>query len=106
MADTICMGEPLINFVPGAAGTNLLTASAFHKAPDETPANVAISLARPGVESAPSAPERLSALCRLTNAAGALAITRRGSILALPSRAKTMALVEANSIPSVREVAS
>ena len=53
MADTICMGEPLINFVPGAAGTNLLTASAFHKAPDETPANVAIGLARSGVESCP-----------------------------------------------------
>ena len=32
MADTICMGELPVRFVPVATGTNLLTAPAFHKA--------------------------------------------------------------------------
>jgi sugar/nucleoside kinase (ribokinase family) len=103
MVDAICMGELLISFVPSAADTNLLTV--FQKAPDGAPANVAVDLTRPGVESAPLAPERLFALCRFANGAGALAMTRRGSIPALPTRAKTMALVEPSPIPSVREVA-
>jgi fructokinase len=32
MADAICMGELLIDFVPVTTGTDLLTATAFHKA--------------------------------------------------------------------------
>jgi sugar/nucleoside kinase (ribokinase family) len=128
MADAICMGELQINFVPGAAGTNLLTV--FHKAPDGAPANVAVSLARPGFESAlmgrragedsfgqflflslseagdaPPAPERLAALCRFANAAGALATTQGEATPALPTWVEAMALVGANPIPSVQEMA-
>jgi len=52
MADAICMGELLIDFVPVTTGTDLVTATAFHKAPGGAPANVAVGLARFGVKSA------------------------------------------------------
>jgi len=52
MADAISMGELLIDFVPVTTGTDLLTATAFHKAPGGAPANVAVGLARLGVSSA------------------------------------------------------
>jgi len=52
MADAISMGELLIDFVPVTTGTDLLTATAFHKAAGGAPANVAVGLARLGVKSA------------------------------------------------------
>ncbi|EWY40293.1 fructokinase [Skermanella stibiiresistens SB22] len=52
MADAICMGELLIDFVPVTTGTDLLTATAFQKAPGGAPANVAVGLSRLGSRSA------------------------------------------------------
>jgi fructokinase len=52
MADVICMGELLIDFVPTQAGVTLVEASAFKKAPGGAPANVAVGLARLGVSAA------------------------------------------------------
>src|SRR3954447_26690874 len=52
MADAISIGELLIDFVPVTTGTDLLTATAFHKAAGGAPANVAVALARLGVSSA------------------------------------------------------
>ncbi|UEM05568.1 PfkB family carbohydrate kinase [Skermanella rosea] len=52
MADAICMGELLIDFVPVTTGTDLLTATAFQKAPGGAPANVAVGLSRLGTSSA------------------------------------------------------
>lgn len=52
MADVICMGELLIDFVSTQAGVTLVEASAFKKAPGGAPANVAVGLARLGVSSA------------------------------------------------------
>jgi fructokinase len=52
MADAICMGELLIDFVPVSTGTDLLTAHAFQKAAGGAPANVAVGLARLGASSA------------------------------------------------------
>jgi fructokinase len=52
MADAICMGELLIDFVPVTTGTDLLTAPAFQKAAGGAPANVAAGLARLGTSSA------------------------------------------------------
>jgi len=52
MADAICMGELLIDFVPVTTGTDLLTAPAFQKAAGGAPANVAVGLARLGTNSA------------------------------------------------------
>ena len=40
MADAICMGELLIDFVPVTTGTDLLTATAFQKAAGGAPAPV------------------------------------------------------------------
>ena len=52
MADAICLGEVLIDFVPTVTGTDLIMAPAFKKAPGGAPANVAVGLARLGVSSA------------------------------------------------------
>ena len=52
MADVVCMGELLIDFVPTVTGTGLVDAPAFQKAPGGAPANVAVGLARLGVSSA------------------------------------------------------
>ena len=46
MADVICLGEVLIDFVPPATPTTLIDAPAFKKAPGGAPANVAVALAR------------------------------------------------------------
>ena len=52
MADAISIGELLIDFVPVTTGTDLTTATAFHKAAGGAPANVAVGLARLGIKSA------------------------------------------------------
>ena len=52
MANVICLGELLIDFVPTITGTDLISAPAFKKAPGGAPANVAVGLARLGVSSA------------------------------------------------------
>lgn len=52
MADAICLGELLIDFVPTVTGTGLTDAPAFIKAPGGAPGNVAVGLARLGVPSA------------------------------------------------------
>lgn len=52
MADAICLGELLIDFVPTVTGTDLISAPAFKKAPGGAPANVAVGLRRLGVSSA------------------------------------------------------
>lgn len=52
MADVVCPGELLIDFVPTVTGTGLIEALAFKKAPGGVPANVAVGLARLGVASA------------------------------------------------------
>jgi fructokinase len=52
MADVICLGELLIDFVPTVTPTSLEDAPAFKKAPGGAPANVAVGLARLGVRSA------------------------------------------------------
>ena len=51
MADVICLGELLIDFVPTVTPTSLVDAPAFKKAPGGAPANVAVGLARLGVPS-------------------------------------------------------
>ena len=52
MADVICLGELLIDFVPTVTPTSLVDAPAFKKAPGGAPANVAVGLARLDVSSA------------------------------------------------------
>ncbi len=52
MANVVCMGEALIDFVPAEVGVPLVEASAFKKAPGGAPANVAVGLSRLGVETA------------------------------------------------------
>ena len=52
MAAAICLGELLIDFVPTVTGTGLTDAPAFIKAPGGAPGNVAVGLARLGVQSA------------------------------------------------------
>ena len=52
MAEAICLGELLIDFVPTVTGTSLIDAPAFQKAPGGAPANVAVGLSRLGVSSA------------------------------------------------------
>ncbi|MCC9000495.1 MAG: PfkB family carbohydrate kinase [Candidatus Contendobacter sp.] len=52
MADAICLGELLIDFVPTVTGVNLIEAPAFIKAAGGAPGNVAVGLARLGVRSA------------------------------------------------------
>ncbi|MBV9654499.1 MAG: fructokinase [Acetobacteraceae bacterium] len=51
MADIICLGELLIDFVPTVTGCDLASAEAFKKAAGGAPANVAVGLARFGVSS-------------------------------------------------------
>ena len=52
MADVVCLGELLIDFVPTVTGTSLIDAPAFKKAPGGAPANVAVGLARLGTSAA------------------------------------------------------
>src|ERR671919_728932 len=52
MADVICLGEVLIDFVPTVTPTTLIEAPAFQKAPGGAPANVAVALVRLGRSSA------------------------------------------------------
>ncbi|MDX1541931.1 MAG: PfkB family carbohydrate kinase [Geminicoccaceae bacterium] len=52
MADVVCLGEVLIDFVPTVTPNTLIEAGAFKKAPGGAPANVAVGLARLGVPSA------------------------------------------------------
>ena len=52
MAEIVCVGELLIDFVPAAAGLGLDTAETFRKAAGGAPANVAVGLSRLGVASA------------------------------------------------------
>jgi fructokinase len=52
MADVLCIGDLLIDFVPTVTGTGLADAPAFEKAPGGAAANVAVGLARLGVPSA------------------------------------------------------
>lgn len=49
MADALCLGELLVDFVPTRTGVGLAEAEAFHKAAGGAPANVAVGLARLGV---------------------------------------------------------
>jgi fructokinase len=51
MADVICLGELLIDFIPTITGLDLATAETFKKAAGGAPANVAAGLARFGVAS-------------------------------------------------------
>ena len=53
MADAICIGDLLIDFVPTVTGTGLADAPAFVKAPGGAAANVAVGLARLGVPQRP-----------------------------------------------------
>jgi fructokinase len=50
MPDVICYGELLIDFVPTISPVSLIEAPAFKKAPGGAPANVAVGLARLGIE--------------------------------------------------------
>lgn len=52
MAQVVCVGDLLIDFVPTETGTGLADAPAFVKAPGGAAANVAVGLARLGVASA------------------------------------------------------
>ena len=52
MADVVCFGDLLIDFVPTEAGLELAEVPAFKKAPGGAAANVAVGLARLGVSSA------------------------------------------------------
>src|SRR3954453_1253282 len=52
MAQIVCVGDLLIDFVPTVTGTGLVDAPAFQKAPGGAAANVAVALARLGVASA------------------------------------------------------
>lgn len=52
MADVVCLGELLIDFVPTTTGVSLGQAETFRKAAGGAPANVAVGLARLGVASA------------------------------------------------------
>ena len=52
MADVLCLGELLIDFVPTVTGIGLAEAETFRKAAGGAPANVAVGLTRLGVPSA------------------------------------------------------
>ncbi|WP_145135111.1 PfkB family carbohydrate kinase [Roseomonas gilardii] len=52
MADVVCLGELLIDFVPTVTGTDLRGVEAFRKAAGGAPANVAVGLARLGISAA------------------------------------------------------
>ena len=51
MADALCLGELLVDFVPTRTGAGLAEAETFQKAAGGAPANVAVGLARLGVSS-------------------------------------------------------
>ena len=52
MAEIVCLGELLIDFVPTVTGVGLEGADTFRKAAGGAPANVAVGIARLGVSSA------------------------------------------------------
>ena len=52
MADAICLGELLIDFVPTVTGTDLISAPAFKKAAGGAPGNVAVGLQQLGINTA------------------------------------------------------
>jgi fructokinase len=52
MPTALCLGEALIDFVADAAGVTLIECPGFRKAPGGAPANVAVGLARLGVDAA------------------------------------------------------
>jgi len=52
MADIVCMGELLIDFIPTLSGLSLIEATTFKKAPGGAPANVAVGLSRLGASTA------------------------------------------------------
>lgn len=52
MATVICLGEALIDFVADVSGVSLIECPGFRKAPGGAPANVAVGLARLGVQAA------------------------------------------------------
>lgn len=52
MADVLCIGDLLIDFVPTVTGTGLIDAPEFRKAPGGAAANVAVGVARLGLRSA------------------------------------------------------
>lgn len=52
MADIVCFGDLLIDFVPTESGLSMADVPAFKKAPGGAAANVAVGLARLGVKSA------------------------------------------------------
>lgn len=51
MAEIVCVGDLLVDFVPTVTGTGLVDAPAFAKAPGGAAANVAVGLARLGIGS-------------------------------------------------------
>lgn len=51
MADVLCLGEALIDFVADTSGVTLMEAPGFRKAPGGAPANVACGVARLGTSS-------------------------------------------------------
>lgn len=52
MADVVCLGEALIDFVADVSGVTLMDAPGFRKAPGGAPANVAVGVAKLGTPSA------------------------------------------------------
>lgn len=52
MAEVVCLGELLIDFVPTVSGVGLEGADTFRKAAGGAPANVAVGLSRLGISSA------------------------------------------------------
>src|SRR3982751_6470072 len=46
----ICLGEALIDFVADVSGVSLIECPGFRKAPGGAPANVAVGLARLGID--------------------------------------------------------
>lgn len=52
MPAAVCLGEALVDFVADVSGVSLIECPGFRKAPGGAPANVAVGLARLGVESA------------------------------------------------------
>jgi sugar/nucleoside kinase (ribokinase family) len=52
MADVVCLGEALIDFVADVSGVDLQDAPGFRKAPGGAPANVAVGVAKLGTSAA------------------------------------------------------
>ena len=72
MADVLCIGDLLIDFVPTVTGTGLADAPAFEKAPGGAAANVAVGLARLGVRSAFAPAIAASSMSAAVNSMSAL----------------------------------